>query len=274
MEIEGVELTDLMTCKNCKYFKDNTCSIKNDPFGHEFFKVTPDNTCVDWEKTEVLNECYNIIMQVLEKYMDMKHEDMVIVAVWIIGALMHNNFESYPYLFLNAMRGSGKTRLLKIIRSFTNGDILASLTEAVLFRTTGALCIDEFEGLQRKGNENLRELLNSAYKKGTKVKRMTKRKVLGQEQQVVEEFEPYRPICMANIYGMEDVLGDRCIQIILEKSNNAQKTRLVEIWEKEQEFKKFQILAKKLIQCSLCSVVTVENIYTEWNNYIQKNSQK
>jgi len=71
---------------------------------------------------------------------------------------------------------SGKTRLLKIIASLTKGDILSSLTEAILFRTKGTLCIDEFEGIIRKGNENLRELLNTAYKKGTKVKRMIKKK--------------------------------------------------------------------------------------------------
>lgn len=264
-----VELTDLMTCKNCKYYEEGSCLLKSNAFSK--FNVTDENTCSDWEKTDLFKKEYDLIIQVLDKYMDMKEEDKIVVAVWIIGALMHDKFESYPYLFLNAMRGSGKTRLLKIIRSFTEGDILASLTEAVLFRTTGALCIDEFEGLQRKGNENLRELLNSAYKKGTKVKRMTKKKGLDGEKMVVEEFEPYRPICMANIYGMEDVLGDRCIQIILEKSNNVQKTRLVEIWEKETTLKLFQKTNKNRGKCSLCSVVTINNIYTNWNDFITSN---
>jgi hypothetical protein len=41
-----------------------------------------------------------------------------------------------------------------------------------MFRTTGTLAIDEFEGIQRKGTEALKELLNSAYKKGSVVKRL------------------------------------------------------------------------------------------------------
>ena len=64
------------------------------------------------------------------------------------------------------MKGSGKTRTLNLITELSNnGKVLNSLTEAVLFRTTGTLAIDEFEGMERKGQENLRELLNSAYKK-------------------------------------------------------------------------------------------------------------
>jgi hypothetical protein len=208
-------------------------------------------------------------MKILDKYMDMEDSEKRIVAIWIIGTWMHDKFQSYPYLFINAIRGSGKTRLLKIIKSFSNeGDLLNSLTEAVLFRTKGTLCIDEFEGINRKGNENLRELLNSAYKTGTKVKRMTKKKDITGEKMVVEEFSPYRPIALANIWGMEDVLGDRCIQIILEKSGKMEKTRLVEMWEYEKEFENFLEVAKKLRLCSLCSLCSIKNIYLEWNNYI------
>ena len=43
---------------------------------------------------------------------------------------------------------------------------------------------------------------------------MKKKKTIEGEQQVVEEFEPYRPIIMANIWGMDEVLGERCIQLI------------------------------------------------------------
>jgi len=51
------------------------------------------------------------------------------------------------------------------------------------------------------------------------------------ESQEVEEFEVYRPILMANIYGMEETLGDRCIQLILEKSVNQKVVKLVEDFE-------------------------------------------
>jgi hypothetical protein len=90
------------------------------------------------------------------------------------------------------------------------------------------------------------------------------------EEQVAESFSVFRPIVMANIWGMEEVLGDRCISMQLEKSENPIITRLVENFNEN-------ILVKEIInyfrvnQCSLCSVVTSQNIYTTWNEYIYTN---
>lgn len=271
-DCDDFSFTDMMVCSNCKYYdpETNSCKLKSTDF-HKF-SVNPNNHCIDWEQDDSLNIAYNLIYKILDKYMDMDDKNKRIVSLWVLGANIHNSFQSYPYLFINAMKGSGKTRLLKIIASLTNGDILASLTEAVLFRTKGTLCIDEFEGITRKGNENLRELLNTAYKKGTKVKRMIKKKVLGGEEQVVEEFEPYRPIAIANISGMEEVLNDRCINVIIEKSDNQAKTRLTEVWDHEFEFKEFKKAINKCSLCSLCKCSFVFRIYLKWNNFIYTNN--
>src|SRR3989304_10008157 len=59
-----------------------------------------------------LGICYENIIEVIKKYMDMPEEQIKIVSVWIIGTYFHDCFDTYPFLFLNAMRGSGKTRLL------------------------------------------------------------------------------------------------------------------------------------------------------------------
>jgi len=82
-------------------------------------------------------------------------------------------------------------------------------------------------------------------------------------QQVVEEFEVYRPLVMANINGMEDVLGDRCITVTIERSNNRKITQLVEIWQHEKMFKDTK---KMLDRCSLCSSVVFLRVYEKWNN--------
>lgn len=213
-----------------------------------------------------IRESYEDIIEILKRYIDLKEEYYHVITLWIIGTYIHNQFDSYPYLFFNAMRGSGKSRTLRLICSLSNnGNVMTSPTEAVLFRSKGTLGIDEFEGVAKKEQATIRELLNGAYKKGIKIFRMKKKKVLGNEEQVVEEFEPYRPIVMANIYGMDEVLGDRCLTLILEKSNNPIKTRLVEDFENNETIQKVR---KNLIQCSLCSVVMEKNIYKEWNNYI------
>lgn len=214
-----------------------------------------------------LYESYMNIVDLLRKYCDLNEEDYPIVATWIIGTYFHKDFHSYPYLFLNAMKGSGKTRTLKLITDLSNdGEILLQPTEAVLFRTTGTLGIDEAEGIARKGMENLRELLNGCYKRGTKVKRMKQKKNSeGSTEQVVEEFSIYRPLALANINGMEDVLGDRCINIVLERSSKCGIVKLSEIWNSEEIFKKTKEL---LNQCSLCNVVVAEKVYKDWNDYI------
>lgn len=216
-----------------------------------------------------LGETFEKIKEVISYYLDIPEKHKTIIALWIIGTYIHKSFETFPYLFFNAMRGSGKSRALKLITALSyNGQVLASLTEAVLFRTEGTLAIDEFESLGSKDKQALRELLNACYKQGLKIMRMKKKKVLGQEEQVVEEFEPYRPIIMANIWGIEEVLGDRCLTIILEKSNNSVFTKLVEDFRDSKQICSIK-LALSQIQCSLCSVVTPQNIYMHWNNYIK-----
>ena len=125
----------------------------------------------------MIKDSYYLVIDILKKYCDLPEKYYKLIALWIIGTYFHDEFPTYPYLFLNAMKGSGKSRLLKLITYLSkDGCMLNSITEAVLFRTKGTLGIDEFEGITRKGSEALKELLNSAYKKGILVKRMKKKK--------------------------------------------------------------------------------------------------
>jgi len=238
----------------------------------EFKKLGNPSIDLEEEKEEqnsFLLDSYNNLLDILKKYVDLREEYYPLLSLWIIGTYIHLDFPSYPFLFFNAMKGSGKTRLLKLVTYLSkDGELLNSLSEAVLFRTKGTLGIDEFEGLNRKGGEGLRELLNSAYKKGCKVKRMKKKKTMEGEEQVVEEFDVYRPILMANIWGMESVLGDRCINLILEKSSKNKITKKMELFEHDFLIQKTKEL---LIKCRLCCVVCPQNIYMEWNDYIDTN---
>jgi len=245
-------------------------NIKTD-MGEVDFKKLENPVCdLEGEQEKGQNELYDAYMNVVEilrKYCDLNEEDYPIVATWIVGTYYHKQFHSFPYLFLNAMKGSGKTRTLKLITDLAyDGEILLQPTEAVLFRTTGTLGIDEAEGIARKGMESLRELLNGCYKKGSKVKRMKQQKgESGGMEQVVEEFNIYRPLALANINGMEDVLGDRCINVVLERSNKQGIVKLAEIWKEEEIF----IKTKKLMdKCSLCRCIDPGKVYVEWNNYI------
>jgi len=212
------------------------------------------------------------IIGVLKEFADLKEEHYNLISTWIVGSYLHGEFNSYPYLFLNAMRGSGKTRLLKLIASMSaNGEIIGSPTEAILFRipTSHTLCIDEYEGIMRKGNEGVREMLNASYKRGMKVRRMKQQKTPdGSTEQVVEEFEPYRPICLANIWGMEEVLGDRCITIILEKSEREDIMHIIENFEQNTNIKVIKSLLNTIL-VQLCSFIDVVGGIERWNKYVK-----
>jgi len=220
------------------------------------------------KQKNILRECYNNLIEIYFEYLDWKKEHIIIAALWTIGTYFHENFPTYPYLFLNATKSSGKTRAINLITYMSkDGEVLNSLTEAVLFRTKGTLGIDEFESIERKGKESLRELLNTAYKRGAKVKRLKKVKEKGEEKQVVEEFDVYRPIIMANIYGIENILADRCIYMQIDRSYNESIINLLEIFKYEEKVKQIKTLLNK---CSLVCVVAPVEMYKEWNEYIKK----
>jgi hypothetical protein len=245
----------------------------------QFTKIIDDQTCyfcLQCETTKAnirIADCYEQIIQVLKTFLDTTEENYKVMAIWIIGTYFHKEFNTYPFLFFNAMRGSGKTRGLKLVSSMGckgDGSVQNNLTEAVLFRIESGTttCIDEVEQIGSKDKQTLRELLNSAYKKGMKVKRMRKSKdEKGGEKQVVETFEPYFPICMANIWGMDEVLGDRSITLILEKSNNQAITKMIEDFDTNIDILNIK---RTLEQVSDVSGVTLrKKTYKEaWNRYI------
>lgn len=224
------------------------------------------------EETEkILKEAYPLIIQTLKKYCDLKEEYYSLITIWILGTYFHQSFPTYPYLFFNAMRGSGKTRLLNLICTLTRkGEVINSLTEAVLFRENNCIGIDEFEDAGKKGFENLKELLNVAYKKGGVVKRARKIKNLEGENQEIQTFQVYRPIAMANISGMDNILGDRCIKCIVEKSVHPKKTRRMETFDLD---KNILYIKKLLIPFETCIVVYsvyFQEVYKGWDEFVDQ----
>lgn len=207
------------------------------------------------------------LKKIFNYYLDDNEDNFLIYSLWTIGTEFHSQFLTYPYLFINAMRGSGKSRLLRLLAFLGNGIWTSSLTESVMFRTNGLLCLDEAEHLHSKDKQALRELLNASYKKGLKIIRMEKIKNGKEEKFEAKYFELYRPIVIANIYGMEEILGDRCITRILEKSMNPSKTKIIEDFENDKLIIKSKELMKKLKDNGQLKIP--KNIFQEWNCYIK-----
>ncbi len=234
-------------------------------------KVLENLEKLDIPKTiDSLKDSYSKIIRTLKTYIDTKEENYHLIAIWILGTYVHEAFPSYPFLFFNAMKGSGKTRTIKIIAAFSNrGKLVMDLTDAVLFRTAKnhTLGIDELENISSKEKGTLRVLLNAAYKKGVKVLRMVKKKKKDGESMELEEFEVYCPIVMANINGLDDVLSDRCITIIQERTSNTRINLLVEDFENNSDIveicKNLEVNKVKLVQ-----LVNQKEIIKQWNVYV------
>jgi len=224
------------------------------------------------QQGEYMVMCYDAIDKTIRQYCELNEEYYPLINVWIMGTYMHNQFSSYPYLFFNAMKGSGKTRLLKLVASMShNGKLVGSPSEAVLFRTAynSTFCIDEFEGIGNRDKGALRELLNAAYKKGMFIERLKKVNTKGVESYVPEQFDVYCPIAMANIWGMEEVLADRCLKTTLEKSNNPILTRMMETEGFNGELRNF------LSPLSVVSVsVGCSGEHIEWNDFLKNHYQE
>lgn len=214
----------------------------------------------------IIGNLFEEIKLILKRYVKLREEYYDVIAVWIIGTYAMDSFSTYPYLFMNAQKGSGKTRLLKLLEVLVNkGVLLASMREAVLFRLADkgyALLIDELEGLDRKENAPLRELLNACYKRGTKVFRMKK---VGDTWDF-EAFTPFTPIAIANIGGVDNVLGDRVITLILEKSSNPKFALLQEDYAKLAIIEKL----KRCGLCRLCSLCMKKYNIKSFNAYIDE----
>lgn len=247
----------------------------DEPVKFQFEQGVVNEETKQYAKIE-LGKCYETIISILDYYMDIPKDETKIIALWIIGTYLHGSFNAYPYLFFNAMRGSGKTRLLKIISHLSkggNGKVRTGITESVLFRMPKGttLVLDEMERIGGKDKEALREYLNACYKKGGFVDRMKKGKMMGQDEWITESFEPYKPVAMANIYGMDEVLGDRCISIVLEKSGNPEKTKKQEDFENNPVFKKLRETLK-FVQVTFSDVTLLKKTYRNevWNNWIHK----
>jgi len=246
--------------------KDIKESIKGAKEFNKRVKYEQEKEKIDETKI-LLGIAFEKIVAVLKKYIKLKEEYYELVAVWIIGTYFMKDFETYPYLFINAQKGSGKTRLLKLIEKLVNkGELLVSMREAVLFRIATpetTILIDELENLDKKENYALKELLHSCYKRGSKVYRMKKKG----EDYIAEAFFPFCSMAIANISGTDDILGDRCITIRLDKSSDKAYSSRQEDFESSPLIKSIRLDFEQ-IQCS--NVDWCSSIYTirGWNSYI------
>ena len=83
-------------------------------------------------------EVFEKLIEILKKYIEFDDPRYyVLVAAWIIGTYFHKRFSCFPYLFINAVKRSGKTKLLTVLSLLTyNAVFSANMSTSSLFRLT------------------------------------------------------------------------------------------------------------------------------------------
>ena len=93
------------------------------------------------------------LIWVLETYIEFDdHRLYILNAIWIIGSYFYKRFGSFPYLFLNAVKRAGKTKLLTVLSLLSYNAIFSpNMSTASLFRLVQnngcSLLLDETEDL-------------------------------------------------------------------------------------------------------------------------------
>jgi len=142
------------------------------------------------------------------------------VSLWVIGTYVFTLFRYYPYVWLNAEKGSGKTLLMEILSAIAfNGELITNPTESVIFRDISnnliTMFIDEVEQLRKRDKDtygSLISLLNSGFGKAGVVKRS---ECTSKGNFEVKTYRAYSPKMFAGINEIDDILQDRTVRIPL-----------------------------------------------------------
>ena len=145
-----------------------------------------------------------------------------LVGVWIMGTYLFRAFRYFPYLHLNAEKGSGKTLLMELMAPISfNGVLLtqpiASTMLKLIEQNSASLFIDEAEGLSEKrgsGNSQLKSLLRTGFARSGVY-------YIGETM-----YRTFSPKCFAGIEQLDDVLADRTITIKMMRKTGIEKTEL------------------------------------------------
>ncbi|HVI57729.1 MAG TPA: DUF3631 domain-containing protein [Luteimonas sp.] len=148
------------------------------------------------------------------------HHAKLAHVVWIAHAHLMRAWDTTPRIaFLSTEPGSGKSRALEVTESLVPNPLLAvSATPAYLIRRIAdedalpTVLFDEVDtiwGSKAPGNEELRALLNSGYRRGASAGRC----VAKGKEIVAEDFPTYCPVALAGLGSLPDTILTRSVII-------------------------------------------------------------
>jgi hypothetical protein len=246
--------------KGIKLRNDNLPAINN-------FRAKSVIDFVRGNKKVILIDCYNKILGHMQKYIVFEDERIYsILTLWVIGTYFYKIFRYYPYIWLNADKGSGKTRVMEVVLPLAFNSVMSvNHSEASIFRLVdvdgATLLIDEFEKIKKDNQQGIMTLLNSGFNAEATVIRSERKG----DTFKPTPFSSYSPKMFAGINDISDVLMDRCIRIKMLKKPKGVEIQRYKIDSETNEYLKS--LRDDLYICGLQYASSIKKIYD--SNIIQ-----
>lgn len=189
-----------------------------------------------------------------------------VLALYIYMTYFYELFGQIPYLFLNGEKGSGKSILDTTIYMLAfDAKMAIDISESSLFRMVsiegGTVILDEMENLtSRKATQDstMAAALKGGYARSGKIYRYNK------EKNSIDPFDVYGPKVISNIFGIDDVIEDRCIAINTYRLKVTKETKMEDPKYYLQE--KLDEVRELTSKCTLSSLVhfqELHKIYTD-----------
>ncbi|WP_427018592.1 DUF3631 domain-containing protein [Pseudarthrobacter sp. P1] len=196
--------------------------------------VTEVTEVTDFQEKEraTFSELLDEVQHYLERFIAYPSpESATAHALWIAHAHLVGAFENTPRLaFLSPEPGSGKSRCMELTEALVPRPVLSvNASVAYIFRKISdeaglpTLLLDEIDAVfsngKAEGNEDLRGLLNSGYRKGATAGRAA---IRGKEI-VTEEWPSFCAVALAGLNQLPDTLMTRSIVINMKRRPHGQK---------------------------------------------------
>jgi mRNA-degrading endonuclease RelE of RelBE toxin-antitoxin system len=167
------------------------------------------------------NKLFSELLDLAKRHIELELDiDYDLLVAWVLGTYFYPIFSAYPFLHIKAPKRSGKSQCLNFLGQLCFNAVKSRPSLPALGDTVdslrGTYLIDQADSLERKGGEELLDVLADSYKKSGGKRRIInfdKRK--GRE---VLEFETYSPKVFASIRELPEDLRDRCLAIGLIRS--------------------------------------------------------
>ena len=172
-----------------------------------------------------------------------------VITLYIIMTYYYEAFSSIPYLYLNGEKGSGKSTLASIIDCFAfNSKFAIDISESAMYRSItvegGTFILDELETLTSRAksqDSKFAAILKGGYYKEGRIFRTNT-----DQNNKTEAYSVYGPKVLCNIFGLDDVIEDRCIQIKIPKvllTADMRKENL-QNWKQEHQAEREELTSK------------------------------